>query len=221
MKVLVACEESQAVCIEFRKLGHEAYSCDILPCSGGHPEWHIQGDVLEQLDKDWDLMIGHPPCTYMSNAGIGWFNEEKYGSKALKRKKNREDAMIFFLKLYNAPIEKICIENPVGWPNSVFRKPDQVIHPFFFGDEHKKGTCLWLKNLPKLIYCKEDNLFETKTLVEPKVISVQYRKPGKYYKGGEEKKRYFTDAFSRDAKIRSKTFPGIAKAMAEQWGGKL
>ena len=218
MRILIACEESQTVCLTFRERGHEAFSCDIQDCSGGHPEWHIKDDAIKvAYSGEWDMMIGHPPCTYLSNAGIGWFNE-KYGEKAIIRKANRTEAMDFFMKLYNAPIEKICIENPVGYPNSFFRKPDQVIHPYFFGDEHKKGTCLWLKNLPKLFYCKQDSLFETKTVVEPKIMSIQYRKPSKYYKGGEEKKRYFTDAYSRNAKTRSKTFPGIAQAMATQWG---
>lgn len=220
-RILIGCEESQAVCIEFRKLGIEAFSCDTQECSGGHPEWHIKEDVLKVVNDGWDMMIGHPPCTYLSNAGIGWFNEEKYGEKAVKRKANRNEAMEFFMKLYNAPIKRICLENPVGYPNSVFRKPDQVIQPYFFGDAHKKGTCLWLKNLPKLIYCKADNLFETQTTVEPKVLAIQYRKPSKYYKGGEEKKRYFTDAGKRNAKVRSKTFDGIAKAMAEQWSKVL
>lgn len=221
-RILIACEESQAVCIEFRKLGFEAYSCDIQPCSGGHPEWHIEEDVLAVINREpWDMMIAHPPCTYLSNAGIGWFNEEKYGAKAAKRKRDREKAMTFFMKLYMAPMKHICLENPVGYPNSAFRKPDQLIHPYFFGDAHKKGTCLWLRGLPKLIYCKRDNLFETQSTVEPKIMAIQYRKPSKYYKGGEEKKRYFTDCYSRNAKERSKTFPGIAKAMATQWGEYL
>lgn len=164
-------------------------------------------------------MIGHPPCTYLSNAGIGWFNEDKYGQKAIDRKQKRNDAMIFFLRMYNAPIDKICLENPVGYPNTFFRKPDQVIQPYFFGDCHKKGTCLWLKGLPKLIHTKQDDLFAQRThTAAPQPLIVQYRKPSKYYNGGEVKNRYFTDAFSRDSKTRSKTFQGIANAMAEQWG---
>lgn len=217
MRILLACECSNTVSKEFRKLGHYVLSCD-LQANDEDQTNHYQGSVFDVLNDGWDMMIGHPPCTYLSNAGIGWFNEEKYGEKAVKRKANRTEAMDFFIKLYNAPIKKICLENPVGYLNSVFRKPDQIIQPYFFGDEHRKTTCLWLKNLPKLIYCKQDNLFETKTLVEPKVMAVQYRKPSKYYKGGEEKKRYYTDAYSRNAKVRSKTFEGIAKAMAEQWG---
>lgn len=215
---MVGCEESQIVTEAFRKKGHEAFSCDILETSGQHPEWHIQGDVLEQLDKGWDMGIFFPPCTYLSNAGIGWFNEKKYGQKAIERKMKRIKALEFFKKLYAAPIKKICIENPAGWANSTFRKPDQVIQPYFFGDNHLKGTCLWLRGLPKLIHIKENDLFYKKThLPKPEPISIQQRKPSKYYKGGEEKKRYFTDAFSRNAKIRSKTFPGIANAFADQW----
>ena len=222
LKVLIACEESQAVCKEFRALGHEAYSCDIQECSGGHPEWHINGDALiEAYSGEYDLMIAHPPCTFLTNAGIGYFNEDRYGIKAQQRKGYRQEAMKFFMSLYNAPVEKICVENPVGYPNSQFRRPDQVIHPYFFGDYDKKRTCLWLKNLPPLQHTKTDDLFSLASHVkEPKPLSVQIRKPGKYYKGGEIKKRYFTDVKGGgrgQAKLRSKTFPGIAKAMATQW----
>ena len=148
MKVLVACEESQRVCIEFRKLGHEAYSCDIQDCSGGHPEWHIKDDTLKYLEG-WDLIIAHPPCTYLTNCGApslfkgGKMNEERY-KKGLEAKK-------FFLKLLNAPCEKICVENPT--PLRIFELPphSQVIQPYFFGDPFQKRTLLWLKNLPLLI----------------------------------------------------------------------
>jgi len=208
-KVLIACEESQAVTIEMRKLGIEAYSCDIEPCSGGHPEWHIQGDVIPLLDWGWDLMIAHPPCTYLSNAGIRWFNEDRYGEKARQRKKLRIEAYNFVMKLAEANIPKIVIENPVGWLNSHWRKPDQIIQPYFFGDREKKRTCLWIKELPNLI---------PTNIVEPKVYA--------YYKKGKKKGQpiYFHDCFppSKDrAKIRSKTFPGIAKVMAKQWGKTL
>jgi site-specific DNA-cytosine methylase len=206
MRVLVACEESQAVCKAFRELGHEAFSCDILPCSGGHPEWHIQDDVLKHLDDGWGLMIAHPPCTYLSNAGIGWFNEEKYGDRARLRKKNRIEAFRFVMTLADAKIKHICIENPTGWLNSHFRKPEQIIQPWQFGDCESKRTCLWLKNLPKLIPTK---------IVKPKIYA--------YYRKGKKKgmpiygNSYLK--FSEDGgKIRSKTFPGIAKAMASQWG---
>lgn len=220
MKVIVGCELSQVVMSAFLKKGHDAYSCDTEPCEGNYPERHFQEDILQLLKREkFDLGIFHPPCTYLSNAGIGWFNEEKYGQKAVERKRKREKAMEFFMQLYNSSILKLCVENPVGYPNSCFRKPDQVVQPYFFGDNHKKGTCLWLRGLPKLIHIKESDLFCEKThLPEPAPISIQYRKPSKYYKGGEEKKRYFTDAYTRNAKVRSVTFPGIANAMANQWG---
>ena len=200
MKILIACEESQAVCKEFRKLGHEAFSCDILPCSGGHPEWYIQGDVLEQLDKGWDMMIAFPPCTYLSKAGNMWYNHPG-------RKELREKAIKFFMQLVNAPIKKKVIENPIGYMSSEFRKPDQIIHPYYFGDKEQKATCLWIFNLPNLIFPEENKLKKPK----PKYIC----------KSG--KKVYWSDSFGSNvkdrAKIKSKTFPGIAKAMAEQWGG--
>jgi len=206
MKILIACEESQRVCEAFRKKGHESYSCDILPCSGGHPEWHIQGDVLEHLNENWDMMIAHPPCTYLSNAGIGWFNEEKYGDKARLRKENRLEAFEFVMKLANAPIEKIVIENPVGWLNSHYKKPTQIIQPYYFGDEESKRTCLWIKGLEPLKPTK---------IVKPKIYA--------YYKRGKKKGKpiYGNDymKFSEDrGMIRSKTFQGIADAMADQWG---
>ena len=137
-KILIAYEESQAVTIAFRELGYEAYSCDILECSGGHPEWHLQQDIIPLFKKKWNLMIAHPPCTYLSNAGIRWFNEDKYGDKARERKKLRLEAFDFVMKLANANIPKIVIENPVGWLNSHWRKPDQIIQPYQFGDEESK-----------------------------------------------------------------------------------
>ncbi len=133
MKILIACEESQAVCKAFRAKGHEAYSCDILECSGGHPEWHIQGDVLEQLDKDWDMIIAHPPCTYLTVSGNAWFNVEKYGDKAIKRTKEREEAIEFFMKFVNSKCDKIVIENPIGVISSRYKKPNQIIQPYQFG----------------------------------------------------------------------------------------
>ena len=154
MRILVACEESQAVCKSFRAKGHEAWSCDILPCSGGHPEWHIQGNVLEQLEKDWDLIIAHPPCTYLSTAGIRWFNIERYGDKARERYRLRDEALEFSLKIYNSKCKLIVVENPRGFVSSMFRKPDQIIQPWQFGDSFNKPTCLWLKGLPKLKHTK-------------------------------------------------------------------
>lgn len=229
MKVLVACEESQTVCKAFREKGHEAYSCDTQECSGGHPEWHIQSDVLNVINggvmvlqsgervfiDGWDLMIGHPPCTYLSFAGIGYFNIKKYGEKAIERHRLKDQAMYFFTKLWEASIPKICLENPRGFPMQTI-KPTQMIHPWYFGDEHKKLTCLWLKGLSRL-----NGSFEiamNKSKYEPKPLYVHERKPSANYKGGELKARHFTDYVSRYAKIRSKTFPGIARAMAEQWG---
>lgn len=194
MRVLVACEESQRVCIAFRNKGHEAYSCDILECSGGHPEWHIQDDVLKHLNENWDLIIAHPPCTYLSNAGArflfpkGVLNEERY-KKGLAAKD-------FFMKLYNAPCSKICVENPVS--STIFNMPKhtQEIQPFEFGHPYKKKTRLWLKGLPKL---KPTNIVE---------VSESTKIAGNWFnKGGKDRQRN-----------RSKTFEGIALAMAEQWG---
>ena len=198
-KVLIACEESQAVCKAFRELGHEAYSCDIQECSGGYPEWHICGDVLEQLDKGWDLMIAHPPCTYLSYAATKYWNDKG-------RLWKRIDALIFFGKLYDANIPRICIENPRGCASPTIAKYTQAIQPYQFGDEESKLTWLWLKNLPEL---------EPTKIVKPKIY-------GHYKRGKNKGKPIYGNnylKFSDDrGKIRSKTFPGIAKAMAEQWG---
>ena len=150
MRVLVACEESQAVTKEFRRLGHEAYSCDIQECSGGHPEWHIQVDVVELLKMRWDMIIAHPPCTYLTVSGNRWFNEERYGDAAVKRKYERQKAADFFMQFVNADCPCIAIENPVGYMNTHHRKADQIIQPYMFGDHARKATCLWLKGLPKL-----------------------------------------------------------------------
>lgn len=165
MKVLLACEESQIVCKDFRKLGHEAYSNDIQECSGGHPEWHLQMDVFEAIKlKQWDLMIAFPPCTYLSNAGIRWFDEDRYGNKARERKILRLEAMKFVKRIYDSDIPKICIENPVGYLNRHWKRPSQVIHPYFFGDEFSKKTCLWLKNLNKLVHYKIEDMFNKKVI---------------------------------------------------------
>ena len=222
MNVLVACEESQAVCIEFRKKGHEAYSCDIIDCSGGHPEWHIKQDVTPLINGNctfhtceggkhvingkWDMIIAFPPCTYLTVTGNRWFNVDRYGEKAVKRKKDREDAIKFFMAFANADCDKIAIENPIGVMSTAYRKPNQIIHPYMFGDPERKGTCLWLKGLPEL---KPTNI------VEPNIISY---KNGKGTDSLWHMNTMMTPKEER-AKIRSKTFPGIAKAMAEQWGG--
>ena len=204
MKVLVACEESQAVTIELRKLGHEAYSCDIEPCSGGHPEWHIQGDVTPLLKEKWDMIIAFPPCTHLAVSGARHFEQ--------KRKDGRQkDGIDFFMKFANANCPKIAIENPAGIMSTHFRKPDQIVQPYEYGDEARKKTCLWLKGLPKL--------------KPTKIVS-----PGKIDKNGhsygasatyavDENGKILSWSDPRTAKQRSKTFPGIAKAMAEQWAG--
>lgn len=205
MRVLVACEESQRVCIAFREKGHEAYSCDIEPCSGGHPEWHIQDDVLKHLDENWDLIIAHPPCTYLTVTGNRWFDVGKYGEKAIERQKLRNEAIDFFLKIANAPCKKIAIENPVGVISTVYRKPDRIIQPYEYGHPMTKKTCLWLKNLP---------LLQPTNIVQPEYVICA---DGKRYSKAHVDTFYIRDAKER-AKMRSKTFEGIAKAMAEQWG---
>jgi hypothetical protein len=202
VKVLIACEESQCVTIEFRKLGHEAYSCDLMPCSGGHPEWHLQQDVIPLLKEQWNMIIAFPPCTYLSNAGAcrlyprkGELNQERY-RKGLEGKD-------FFMEFYNAECQKIAIENPVS--SSVFKMPlhTQEIQPYYFGHPYTKKTRLWLKKLPLLVPTNK---------VEP---------IGPYVPSGTGRKdisKYGSAKRGDDAKNRSKTFPGIARAMAEQWG---
>jgi site-specific DNA-cytosine methylase len=207
MKVLIACEESQAVCREFRKKGHESYSCDIEPCSGGRPEWHIQGDVLPLLKENWDMIIAFPPCTYLTVTGNRWFNIERYGEKAVQRHKDRESAANFFMALANAGCKKIAIENPVGCMSTQWRRPDQIIHPYFFGDPERKSTCLWLKGLPCLVHKESE-------YAAPNIV--------KYKNGKGTDSKWHVETMSlppkERAKARSKTFPGIAKAMADQWG---
>lgn len=205
MKVLVACEESQAVCNEFRKLGHVAYSCDIVPCSGGHPEWHLQQDVIPLLKETWDMIIAFPPCTYLTITGNRWFNIDRYGEKAIRRHRDRKDAVNFFMAFANADCDKIAIENPVGIMSSEWRKPDQIINPWQFGDAFEKRTCLWLKGLPKL---KPTNIVE---IPPRKMFDSGKTMPSWYVEAGKLPKE-------ERSKLRSKTFPGIAKAMAEQWG---
>lgn len=207
MKVLVACEESQAVTTELRKLGHEAYSCDIQPCSGGHPEWHIQGDVTPILQQNWDMVIAHPPCTFLTVTGNRWFNVERYGEKALERMRERERAADFFMLFANLDhVPRVAIENPVGVMSSRWRKPDQIIQPYMFGDPYEKKTCLWLKGLDPL---------EPTDVVEPE--------PRKKFASGNTMPAWYAEAWhlppAERAKLRSKTFPGMAKAIAEQWGG--
>lgn len=206
MKVLVACEESQRVCIAFRQKGHKAYSCDIEPCSGGHPEWHIQDDVLNHIGDNWDLVIAHPPCTYLTVAANKYYNVERYGEKAIIRQYEREKAIDFFLNFawYNLDCPKVCIENPIGIMSSIYGKPTQIIQPYQFGHTERKATCLWLKGLPPLKPTK---------IVEPDIIR---------HKSGKTDSRLHFETLKlppkERSKMRSKTFEGIAKAMAEQWG---
>lgn len=223
MKVLVACEESQAVTIELRKLGVEAYSCDLLDCSGNHLEWHIKQDVLpllngncsfktcdgvvHKIDDKWDMIITFPPCTHLAVSGARHFEQ--------KRKDGRQQQGIdFFMKFVNCDCEHVCIENPIGIMSSIYRKPNQIIQPWMFGDKFTKSTCLWLKGLPNL---KSTNIVEKGDFFEWTD------------KNGKKKRqaKWFFDAL-KNAKtneersiIRSKTFPGIAKAMAMQFVGYL
>lgn len=188
MKILVACEESQAVTIELRRLGHEAYSCDIIPCSGGHPEWHLQVDALELLKMKWDMILAFPPCTHLAVSGARYFEQ--------KRKDGRQQAAIdFFMRFANSDCPRIAIENPVGIMSTVWKKPDQIIQPWQFGHGETKKTCLWLKGLPPLISTE---------IVE-----------------GREQRIWKMPPSEDRAKNRAKTFPGIARAMAEQWAGDI
>ena len=210
MKVLIACEESQRVCISFREKGHEAYSCDIQECSGGHPEWHIQDNVLNVINDPWDIIIAHPPCTYLTVTGNRWFNASKYGDKALERMNQRSAAIEFFMQIVNAQCDKICIENPVGIMSTIYRKPDQIIQPYYFGDHARKKTCLWLKNLPPLI--------PTDIVDMGKIIKGEYSAEASAYYARDANGKILGWDNPETAKIRSKTFWGIARAMAEQWG---
>ena len=201
MKVLVACEESQEVCKAFRERGHEAYSCDLQDCSGGHPEWHIMGDVLPLLngncsfitrggqwvniDGRWDLIIAHPPCTHLASSGARWFREKQMDYRQQK-------SCVLFMQMMLANADRVAVENPVGIMSRCYRRPDQIIQPWQFGHGETKATCLWLKNLPELV-------------------------PTEIVEGREQRVWKMPPSADR-AKERSKTYPGIAKAMAEQWG---
>lgn len=217
MKVLVACEESQRVCIAFRKRGHEAYSCDIQEMSGGHPEWHILGDALKAIEGGkiitmdgkthdigrWDLLIAHPPCTFLTLAGNKWFKPE-FADRFPDRQKQRKEAVEFFMAFANADCDRIAIENPVGVMSSQWRKPDQYIEPYMFGDPEKKKTGLWIKGLP---------LLKPTNIVDPVII---------HCKSGANEPRWHIETAhlpkEERSRVRSQTFPGIAEAMAEQWG---
>jgi len=231
LKILVACEESQAVTKELRKLGHEAYSCDLLPCSGGHPEWHFNLDVFKVIKekggelqngskvflKDkWDMMIAHPPCTYLAVSGAQWYyhpddrhlptDKRRPHPKYPNRAKDRELAVKFFIKLWKVDIEKIVIENPIGVISTRLHPPTQIVQPYMFGDEATKTTCLWIKNLPKL---EPTNLVGKGERI--------------HFKSGKSQPKWYSDAFVKAKSheerrtMRSKTFQGMARAMAEQW----
>lgn len=215
MKILLGCEESQAVCIAFRNAGHEAYSCDLKPCSGGHPEWHIQTDVFEAIKLDsWDIGIFFPDCTYLTCSAEWAYKAGPYHQKVKPgtltgddRKAARFKAANFFMALYNCPIKRVAIENPVGVMSSIFRKPDQVFNPYNFGDDASKKTCLWLKALPPLIhtgYCT------------PRMVNGRPRWANQTDSGQNN-----LSPSENRAELRSKTYPGIAAAMANQWGNLL
>ena len=210
MRILLACEESQAVCSEFRKLGHEAFSADILQCSGSHPEWHIQGDVLKIIDKGWDMLIAFPPCTHLAVSGARHFEQ--------KRKDGRQQQGIdFFMEMINAPIDKICVENPIGIMSTKFRKPNQIIHPYHFGDPYSKSTCLWLKGLPPLLYNKKNENIKQKELAFAGLPNEVDKGEFVTFPSGKRMAKWYNEA-SGNGHLRSKTFPGIAKAMGSQWG---
>ena len=197
-KALIACEESQAVTIELRKLGVEAFSCDTEPCSGGHPEWHLRQNVIPLLKLDWDLIIAFPPYTHLAVSGARWFKEKQADGR-------QQQGKDFFMLFANANCDRVAIENPVGIMSSKWRKPDQIIQPYQFGEPYSRKTCLWLKGLPQLL---PTNIVQKGERVE--------------YKSGRSLPKWYADAFKfppkERAKVRSKTFPGIAVAMANQWG---
>ena len=214
MRILLACEESQAVCLEFRKRGHEAFSADIMDCSGPRPDWHIKGDVLEVINDDWDMMIAFPPCTHLAVSGARHFEQKRNDGR-------QQQGVDFFMEMVNAPIAKIAIENPIGIMSTQLRKPDQIIHPFHFGDPFSKSTCLWLKNLPLLNYNRRSDNNENRAIQKEIVfeeLPMEVEK-GEFvtFSSGKRMAKWYNEA-SGNGHIRSKTFPGIAKAMADQWG---
>lgn len=214
--ILVGCEESQAITIALRKLGHEAYSCDLQDCSGGHPEWHFKEDIFKVIElKDWDMMIAHPPCTYLTNSAVQWLSHPEDKNMPWEdrrphplyptRRQDMLDSVEFVKALYNCKIPLVAIENPIGLLSTRFRKPDQTIQPWQFGDEATKGTCFWLKGLPKLK--------PTKIVGKGEVVT---------FKSGKRMQKWIADALplpkAERQKARSKTFQGIADAIAQQWG---
>ncbi len=184
MRILVACEESQRVCVAFRQRGHEAFSCDLEPCSGGHPEWHIQDDVVPLLRDAWDMIIAFPPCTHLCVSGARWFTAKRADGRQRR-------GVDFFMGFANCSCPRVCIENPIGIMSTQYRKPDQIIQPWMFGHPESKATCLWLRGLPLLVPSR---------LVE-----------------GREPRCWKLPPSTNRAQLRSKTYPGIAEAMAQQW----
>lgn len=214
-RVLIACEESQAVTIAFRKLGCEAFSCDLMPCSGGHPEWHYCCDIFEVINDGWDLMIAHPPCTFLSSSGSQWlshpddkhlpFEDRRPNPRYPNRRRDMLDSIEFVKKLWSAPIDRIAIENPIGLLSTRWMKPTQIIQPWMFGDKATKATCLWLKNLDPLVPAEIVNKGE-------RVVFKSSKSQPKWYSNTPMKER---------RKLRSKTFDGIAMAFAQQWSKSL
>ena len=206
LRILVACEESQAVTIELRRLGHDAFSCDLLPCSGGHPEWHFNEDMFEVIKREdkFDLMIAFPPCTDLAVSGARHFERKIADGSQAK-------SIQFFMDVVNADVERIAVENPIGIMSKLYRKPDQIIQPWMFGDKAQKSTCIWLKNLPKLEatdIVEKGEFFEWKDRKTGKIK----KQPLWYYQALQKAK-----SIEERRTLRSKTFQGIAKAMAEQW----
>lgn len=208
MNILIACEYSGTVRDAFTARGHNALSCDILPTET--PGKHYKGNVFDILGDGWDMLIAFPPCTYLSSAGLHFCSIEQHGKKAIERIKKRNKAIEFFLELYSAPIEKICLENPLGHISANILKPTQIIHPYYFGDTELKRTALWLRNLPPLTYSLENTLFETMT-------AANRPQPKRTDTTNSKKKRHYTDTIG-NPKERAKFWPSIAKAMADQWG---
>jgi len=218
MRILIGCEESQSVCIEMRKLGHEAFSCDLQECSGGHPEWHYQQDIFEVIKMGWDMMICFPPCTYLTVTGARWlYNSD--GTRNEQRWRDQDEAVLFAKALFYCDIPKVALENLVGKLSSLWMKPTQIIQPYYFGDKAQKTTCLWLKNLPPLQHQKQPDLFNDN-------ITHVDRGKQREYINKKGKKRFMSEWYWNTSKKkgkerqieRSKTFSGIAKAMANQWG---
>ena len=235
LNIIVACEESQAVTIELRKLGHNAFSCDLLKCTGGHPEWQFNMDIFNviankggelqcgksvEIVGDWNMMIAHPPCTFLAVSGARWFYHPEDSNLPVEirrphpnfpeRLKDRDESIEFFIKLFESPIEKIAIENPVGIISTKYTKPHQIIQPWMFGDEASKTTCLWLKNLTPL-----------------KPTDIVGKGERVYLSSGKSLPKWYSDALTKSKTteerrtLRSKTFKGIAEAMALQWAGEV